>query len=63
MNLEQKTITSLEVAEMVGKDHHKILRDIRGIDFIYLTKHDIVRHPLVQRIIDAYERYEDTKDK
>lgn len=30
MNLEQKTITSVEVAEMVGKDHSKLLRDIRN---------------------------------
>ena len=29
MNLEQKTITSVEVAEMVGKDHSKLLKDIR----------------------------------
>ena len=29
MNIEQKTITSVEVAEMVGKDHKNILRDIR----------------------------------
>lgn len=29
-NLEQKTITSIEVAEMVGKDHKNILRDIRN---------------------------------
>ena len=28
--LEQKSITSVEVAEMVGKDHSKLLRDIRG---------------------------------
>lgn len=28
--LEQKTLTSMEVAEMVGKDHKNILRDIRG---------------------------------
>ena len=27
--LEQKTITSIEVAEMVGKEHNKLLRDIR----------------------------------
>ena len=30
LNLEQKTITSVEVAEMVGKDHSKLLRDIRN---------------------------------
>ena len=29
MNLEQKTITSIEVAEMVGKEHKELLRDIR----------------------------------
>ena len=29
VNLEQKTITSIEVAEMVGKDHNKLLRDMR----------------------------------
>jgi len=36
----------------------KILSDIKGIDFVYLTKLDIVRHPLVQRIIEAYDKYE-----
>lgn len=29
LGIENKTITSLEVAEMVGKDHRKLLRDIR----------------------------------
>lgn len=29
MNLEQKTITSIEVADMVGKEHKELLRDIR----------------------------------
>lgn len=29
MNLEQKTITSVEVSEMVGKEHKELLRDIR----------------------------------
>ncbi len=36
----------------------KILDNVKGIDFIYLTKQDIVRHPLVQRIIEAYDKYE-----
>lgn len=29
MNLEQKTITSIEVAEMVGKPHNDLMKDIR----------------------------------
>lgn len=39
----------------------KILNDVDGIDFIYLSKNDIVRHPLVQRIIEAYDKYETLK--
>ncbi len=38
-----------------------ILEDVKGIDFIKLTSADIVRHPLVQRIINAYEIHESKK--
>jgi phosphate starvation-inducible PhoH-like protein len=40
-----------------------ILKDIEGIKFIYLTKDDIVRHELVQQILEAYERYESKRNK
>lgn len=40
----------------------EILRDVEDIGFIHLSADDIVRHPLVQKIIDAYERYEDKND-
>jgi phosphate starvation-inducible PhoH-like protein len=33
----------------------RLLHGIRGLNFCYLTKLDVVRHPLVQRIIEAYE--------
>ncbi len=36
----------------------KILHQVEGIAFCYLSKGDVVRHPLVEKIIDAYERYE-----
>ncbi|MBY6035442.1 PhoH family protein [Fictibacillus nanhaiensis] len=36
----------------------KRLEGVNGIDFIYLKQLDVVRHPLVQRIIEAYETYE-----
>lgn len=36
----------------------KILKDTKGISFNYFNREDVVRHPLVQRIIDAYEEYE-----
>lgn len=35
----------------------KILADVEGIAFCHLTKGDVIRHPLVEKIIDAYERY------
>ncbi|MBI4115704.1 MAG: PhoH family protein [Candidatus Omnitrophica bacterium] len=35
-----------------------ILASIKGIKFVHLTEKDVVRHPLVQEIIRAYERYE-----
>ncbi len=34
----------------------EILQGIDGIGFMQFTKEDVVRHPLVQSIIDAYER-------
>ena len=33
-----------------------ILRGIKNIAFVEFTKHDIVRHKLVTRIVKAYER-------
>jgi phosphate starvation-inducible PhoH-like protein len=37
----------------------KIVDGIKGIEFVYLTSKDVVRHRLVQDIINAYARYED----
>src|SRR5437660_5801004 len=37
----------------------KILVEVRGIAFTAFKSEDVVRHPLVQRIVDAYERYGD----
>ena len=36
----------------------KILGKVKGVSFEYLSKEDVIRHPLVQKIIDAYESYE-----
>lgn len=37
------------------RDAERVLTDIEGIEFMYLTEKDVVRHPLVQRIVRAYE--------
>ena len=39
----------------------KILDGIDGISFVYLTAKDVVRNPLVQKIISAYTVYEEGK--
>ena len=39
----------------------RILHGVRGIAFVKFTSADVVRHPLVQKIIDAYERHEAKK--
>lgn len=41
----------------------KILDKVPGIEFVYLTQADVVRHPLVQRIIEAYDIYDKKKGR
>lgn len=33
----------------------RILRDVEGVSFNFFTSRDVVRHPLVRRIVEAYE--------
>jgi phosphate starvation-inducible protein PhoH and related proteins len=49
VDLPTSVKSGLSVAE-------RILRDIEGMSFIYFTEGDVVRHPLVARIIKAYEQ-------
>jgi Phosphate starvation-inducible protein PhoH, predicted ATPase len=41
----------------------RILKGVRGISFVELGKKDIVRHKLVERIVEAYEKFDDKKKK
>ena len=34
------------------------LKDVDGIGFVELTAHDVVRHPMVQKILECYEKHE-----
>jgi phosphate starvation-inducible PhoH-like protein len=36
----------------------EVLRDVPGISFTHFKPKDVVRHPLVQRIVEAYERHD-----
>ncbi len=55
-DLPKDIISGLDVAR-------KVLSKVEGIAFCELTSIDVVRHPLVQRIVKAYERYEESKNK
>ncbi len=36
----------------------QVLEKVRGVAFTNFEAEDVVRHPLVQRIVNAYEKYE-----
>ena len=56
------TQVDLPVGKTSGlRDAEQVLDGIRGIDFIRFSERDVVRHPLVQKIIGAYDRHERRK--
>jgi phosphate starvation-inducible PhoH-like protein len=44
-------------------ESQKILQDIHGIRYVYLTEKDVVRHRLVKDIVKAYEKHSHQKEK
>ena len=41
----------------------KVLQNIEGISFVWFKDEDVVRHPIVARIIKAYEEFEKAKEE
>ena len=41
----------------------RVLRDLAGITFTQFTSRDVVRHPLVQKIVDAYAAHQQREDE
>lgn len=41
----------------------EVLKKVEDIGFSYMTNQDVVRHPLVQQIVNAYDQYEKAKQK
>jgi phosphate starvation-inducible PhoH-like protein len=40
----------------------EVLRGVDGISFTFFTSRDVVRHPLVAKIVRAYEAFEEAND-
>ena len=57
-------VTQVDLEEQVSGliAVQRVLEGIQGIEFIRLDKTDVVRHPLVARIIEAYERSDRNRD-
>ncbi len=59
-----KTQKDLSVSAVSGLDTaERVLSKIDDIAFIYLSSLDVVRHPLVQKIVKAYEDFEEKTDR
>ncbi|MBL8300223.1 MAG: PhoH family protein [Rhodanobacteraceae bacterium] len=58
-------VTQIDLPRQVRsglRDAIDVLREVSGISFTFFTAHDVVRHPLVQKIVRAYEKHEAAKD-
>ncbi len=54
------TQTDLPRGRESGLKHvNRILRQVTGVEFVHFGPEDVVRHPLVQRIVEAYGREEE----
>jgi phosphate starvation-inducible PhoH-like protein len=66
LGFDSKTVITGDVTQvdLPGGAHsglrhvEKVLSKIQGIEFIYFTHADVVRHPLVQQIVQAYDVHE-----
>ncbi|MGC9070705.1 MAG: PhoH family protein [Elusimicrobiales bacterium] len=66
MGLNSKIVITGDITQIDLKEKHtsglltllKILKNIKEIKIIHLNKTDIVRHPIVSKIVDAYEEWE-----
>ena len=45
------------------KEAQEVLGNVQGIDFIHFSKKDVVRHKLVQMIVEAYEQHTKKTDE
>ena len=54
------TQTDLPANKVSGLRHaSRVLQDVEGVGFTLFTARDVVRHPLVQRIVEAYQRHQE----
>ena len=70
LGMNSKTVVTGDITQIDLQDKsmsgllsaRSILDGIAGIEFVYLSDKDVVRHPLVQEIILAYDKWEKKED-
>ncbi|MGM0567899.1 MAG: PhoH family protein [Elusimicrobiota bacterium] len=56
------TQVDLEKGETSGLiEIQEILKDVEGVEFVYFNRSDVVRHRLIKKIIDAYNKFKENK--
>ena len=68
---ESRLVVTGDITQIDLPDHKpsglieaiEVLRDVQGIHFQYFEKGDVVRHVLVQRIVEAYERHKEKEEE
>jgi phosphate starvation-inducible PhoH-like protein len=45
------------------REAQEVLSRVEGIKFFYFDQRDVVRHPLVQKVVTAYDEYEKRKQE
>ncbi len=59
-DVTQIDLPDSKISGLVEIEH--VLKDIKGVSFLHLTALDVVRNPVVEKIVRAYKRYEEGKN-
>ena len=54
-DITQTDLPSSRISGLI--DAQNVLKGVEGVEFVYFSKEDVVRHELVQRIIEAYDSH------
>jgi len=60
-DITQVDLPESKVSGLIEVQH--VLKGVDGIEFVYFSDRDVVRHPLVQDVIKAYERAEERRNR
>jgi phosphate starvation-inducible PhoH-like protein len=71
MGFDSKVVVTGDITQVDLPGHkvsglievQEVLRGIPGLEFVYFDESDVVRHELVQKIIGAYNRFKEARER